>query len=134
MGQFIAYKEVTYWICPITGSTRTKVTWFGLFSHEERTVSALEKWLKRKEPGFEPNWQHVSTKTYFVLARSYTCGSSPEIRQLTPILDQVVGNLSDARLAELIAVLRHGSQGEQRQMINKIYDEVFAKMQAVKTF
>jgi|SRR5580704_11552886 hypothetical protein len=127
IGQFIAYKEVSYWICPITGSTRTKVTWFKYFSHEERTVSALEKWLKRRETTFEPNWQHLSTDTYFVLIRSFADAGTPEIYQLRPILDQVVEDLSDARLAELVEVLRHGSRDEQRQMIKNISDEVFAK-------
>ena len=126
IGQFIAYKEVSYWMCPTTGSTRTEVTWFGLFSHEERTVSALEKWLKRREPGFEPNWQFVATDKYFLLGRSFADAGTPEIYRLKPILDEAVEKLSDAKIAELVAVLRHGSPDEQRHMIEKISNEVFA--------
>jgi hypothetical protein len=85
----------------------------------------LEKWLKRREPGFEPNWQYLSTQTYFVLGRSCATAGTPQVYQLIPILDRVVEKLSDERIADLVAVLRHGSRDEQRHMIEKIVDEVF---------
>jgi len=49
----------------------------------------------------------------------------PEVYQLRPILDLVVGELSDERIAALVAVLRQVSREEQRQMIRSISDEVF---------
>jgi hypothetical protein len=126
VGPLIPYKQVRNWICPVSGSTRTEITWLGHFSHEERTATALEKWLRRKEPGFEPNWQHFSTQTYFVLGRSCATAGTPEIYQLSPILDRVVGKLSDKQIAALVAVLRVGSHDEQQHMIEKVSDEVFA--------
>jgi hypothetical protein len=126
VGPSIQYEKRTNWICPVSGSTRSEILWFGHFSREERSVTALEKWLKSKEPGFEPNWQHLSTQTYWVLGRSCTTWGTPPIYQLSSILDIVVAKLSDQRLAGLVAVLRHGSPDEQTLMIEKISDEVYA--------
>jgi hypothetical protein len=125
LSPLIPYKKVENWICPISGSTKSRTTWFGYFSHEERTVSALEQWLKRRELSFEPQWQHTSTKTCYALARAYACAGAPEIYQLTPFLDEVVKSLSDERIAGLVVVLRTGSRAEQRQVIQRIADEVF---------
>ena|ERR1022692_2053889 len=127
VGPFIQYKEDTIWICPVSGSSRTEIVRFGLFHQEKRTVTALEKWLKRKEPDFAPSWQHLSTDTYYVMGRSYGCSEKPEICQLTPILDEVIEKLSDERIAKLVAVLRHGSREEQRHVIQMISDDVFAE-------
>jgi hypothetical protein len=88
-------------------------------------VSALEIWLQLTEPGFKPTWQHVSTQTYFLLGRSCGVGERPEIYFLSPLLDDVVPQLSDERIGALVAVLRHGSREEQKQMIQGISDEVF---------
>ena len=127
VGPFVPYKQVGNWICPLSGSTRTENTWFGYFSNEKRTATALEKWLKRKEPGFEPNWQHLSTQTYFLLGWSCAAAGTPEIHRLNPILDRVVEQLSDEQIAALVAVLRGGSHDEQQHLITKISGEVFAE-------
>jgi len=127
IGSSIKYKEARNWICPVSGSTRTEIIWFGHFSHEERTVTALEKWLKRREPGFAPSWQHLSTQTYSVMGYSCATWETPAIYQMRPILDLVVEKLSDERIADLVAVLRHGSPDEQSRMIEKISDQVFEK-------
>ena len=127
VGPLISYKEVRNSICPVCGSTRTETVWFGHFRHEERTATALESWLRRREPGFEPTWQHLSTQTYFVLGRSCGTAGSPEIYQLRPILERVVERSSDDRIAAIVAVLRHGSREEQRQMIQHISDEAFER-------
>jgi hypothetical protein len=124
-GPLIPYKRVDNWVCSISGSTRSEITWFGRFSHEERTTSALEQWLKRREPSFEPQWWSTSTQTYYILARACATGGTPEIYQLRPVLDGIVGKLSDERIAGLVAVLRQGSREEQRQMIQSISDEYF---------
>jgi len=85
----------------------------------------LEAWLRRKEPGFEPKWRPLSTQTYFVLGRSCGTAGTPVIYHLRPILDLVVEKLSDDRIAGLVAVLRRGSRDKQRQMIEKITNDVF---------
>ena len=125
VGPLIPYKKVDNWVCPVSGSTKRQITWFGYFSHDERTTSALEQWLERRELSFEPQWQHTSTTTYYVLARGYACGQTPEVYQLRPILDGVVSKFSDERIAGLVAVLRQGSQDEQRQAIQRISDDYF---------
>jgi hypothetical protein len=125
VGPLIRYKKVDDWVCPVSGSTKRQVTWFGYFSHDESTTSALEQWHERREPSFEPQWRHTSTTTYYVLGRGYACGETPEIYQLRPILDGVVGKFSDERIAGLITVLRRGSHDEQRQAIQRISDDYF---------
>ena len=125
VGPLIPYKRVANSVCPVSGSTRQEITWFGRFSHEERSVSALEQWLKRKEPSFQPQWRHTSTQTYYILGRACGTAGTPEIYQLRPILDGVVEEFSDERIAGLVAVLRQGSRDEQRQAIQKISDEYF---------
>jgi hypothetical protein len=127
VGPLIPYKQVDNWVCPLTGSTKIQVTWFGCFSHDERTTSALEQWLKRREPAFEPQWKHTSTTTHYVFARGHECGETPEIYQLVSILDDVVGQFDDERIAGLVSVLRHGSRDEQRQAIKMIWDDYLAK-------
>jgi hypothetical protein len=126
-GPAIQYKETTRWICPVSGSTRNEIIWFGHFSHEERTVSALEKWLKRREPDFVPHWQVHSRQTYSVMSRSCALWEAPEIYQLSPILNNVVEKLSDAQIAALVTVLRTGSPDEQKQMIERISAQFFAE-------
>src|SRR5262245_33325518 len=115
VGPLIPYKKVHNWVCPVSGSTKRQITWFGHFSRDERTVSALEQWLERREPSFEPSWQHTSTQTYYVLGRACGTGGTPEIYHLRPILDGVVSKFSDERIAALVTVLRQGSRDEQRQ-------------------
>jgi formate dehydrogenase maturation protein FdhE len=127
LGPLISYKEIRNSICPVCGSTRSEIIWFGHFKQEKRTITALESWLKRREPGFEPAWQHLSTQTYFILGRSCGTAGTPVIHQLRPILDEVVDKSSDDKLAALVAVLRHGSRDEQRKMIQNISDEVFER-------
>jgi hypothetical protein len=122
VGPLIAYKTRDISVCPISGSTKTRITWFGHFSHDERTVSALERWIERREPAFEPQWRKISTTTYYVLGRGYACGRAPEIYHLRPILDAVVSKCSDESISGLVAVLRQGTQDEQRQVIQRIAD------------
>lgn len=125
VGPLIPYKKVDNWVCPVSGSTKRQVTWFGYFSYDEHTTSALEQWLERREPCFEPHWRQTSTTTYYILARGYSCGETPEIYQLRPILDGVISKFSDERIAGLVIVLRQGSRDEQRQEIQRISDDYF---------
>jgi hypothetical protein len=125
-GQLTPYKRVENWMCPVSGSARRQTTWFGCFRREERTVTALELWLKRREPSFEPQWRSTSTQTYRVLSHSCGTGGAPEICQLRPILDDIVSSSSDERIAELVAVLRGGSRQAKQQAIKRIADDYFA--------
>jgi hypothetical protein len=127
VGPFIRYKEVDVWICPVSGSTRIDTVWLGLFKHEERTTSALEGWLKHREPAFVPNWQHTSTDNYFVLGRSFACSTAPEIFTLTPLLNQVVEKLDDNEISDLVKVLRLGSADDQHRVVQKVAEDVIGK-------
>lgn len=124
-GQLIPCKKVDNWVCPVSASTKRQVTWFGYVSHDEWTTSALEGWLARREPSFEPQWQLISTTTYYLLGRGYARGRAPEIYQLRPILGCLVGKFSDERISGLVTVLRQGSQVEQRRAIRRISDDYF---------
>lgn len=125
VGERFPYKRVDNAMCPVTGSMRREITWFGYFSHEERTVSALELWLRRREPSFQPQWQHISRQTYYVLSGACGTAGSPEIYLLRPMMDGIVEKFSDERIADLVAILRHGSRDEQSQAIHKIADDYF---------
>jgi hypothetical protein len=128
LGPSILYKERSNWICTVSGSTRTDITWFGFFKHEERTSSALEDWLRRKEPGFQPSWRQISTQKYYLMGSSCATAGTPEVYSLTPVLQsEGFRKLSDERIASLVEVLRHGSAEQQRQMISNITDEALSK-------
>jgi len=126
-GPLIPYKKVANSVCPISGSTRTETKWFGYFNQEKRTATALETWLKKREPGFEPRWRHRSTQVYYVLGRSCGTSGSPVICALEPILDRVVQNSSEAELTSLVAVLRSGTREEQWKMIQDMADKEFER-------
>ena len=96
-------------------------------------MSALEKWLKKREPDFAPSWQFRSRQTYSVMFHSCGVGDPPAIDQLSPVLDRVVDKLSDEQIAALVTVLRHGSREEQSQMIDKITDQLFAEAAPANT-
>ena len=115
-------------MCQISGSTQKEITWLGYFKCEERTASALEAWLKRREAAFEPRWQHLSTQTYYVVGRSYGCSRSPEIFQLRVFLDDVVAKASDDEIGKLVEVLRKGSNDEQKRTIQEISEVVFERI------
>lgn len=133
VGPLIPYKERSNWICTVTGSTRTDVTWFGLFRHQERTVSYLEQWLNQREPQFQPNWQHLSTQTCYI-GGGFSCGTAgtPDVYRLTYTLkEDGIRKMSDGRIAALIEVLRHGSADTRKQMIESFSDEVLQKTDGV---
>ena len=128
VGSFIPYKERSNWVCTVSGSTRTEIIWFGCFKQEKRTASALEEWLVRKEPGFQPSWRHLSTQEYSIGGFSCATAGTPEVYALTPVLERGgIQKLSDDRIAALVEVLRHGSPDERARMIRSISDEVFSK-------
>ena len=56
---------------------------------------------------------------------------------MLPILDGVISELSNEKIAGLVTVLRHGSRDEQKQAIQKITDDYFdteSRLQRVETF
>ena len=131
VGLRIPYRTVKYRICPITGSMRIEVTTVGYFYSEKRTVSALETWLTRREPDFEPKWETMSVEDCYLIVRSCGVGhAEDEIYELRPILDGIVEKLSEERISALIAVLRNRSRDEsmrksRQQMVESIAQEFF---------
>jgi hypothetical protein len=113
----------------VSASTRTDITWFGLFKSEERTVSFLEMWLKRREPGFQPSWQNMSTQTYFI-GGGFSCGTAgtPDVYELATTLKlNGVLKVSDSEIADLVKVLRQGSADDRKKMIEAFSDDVLQK-------
>ena len=127
VGPLIPCRKAKLWVCAISGSTRTDITWFGYFHSQQRSVSPLENWIKVREPDFAPQWQPVATYTHYVLGYGCGVGNRPEIYQLRSLLGEVVEKTSEERIARLVAVLRHGSADEQRQMVESLADEVLSK-------
>jgi hypothetical protein len=129
VGPSIPYKKRSNYVCSVTASTRTDVTWFGLFTSHQRTVSFLENWLKQREPSFQPNWQFMSGQTYFVWGgRSCGYGGTPDAYELTYTLKLPgVQKMSDSQIAGLVETLRHGSAEARKQMIKSFSDEVLQK-------
>lgn len=128
-GPLIPYKERSNYICPVTASTRTDVTWFGVFESHQRTVSFLEKWLKQREPSFQPSWQFMSSqKYYFWGGRSCAVGGTPEAYELTYTLKLPgVQKISDDRIGNLIDTLRHGSPDDRKRIVQIFSDQVMDK-------
>lgn len=129
VGPSIPYKERSNWVCTVTASTRTDVTWFGLFRHQERTVSYLEQWLRRREPGFEPCWQYISTQAYYI-GGGFSCGTAgtPDVYSLTSTLkEDGIQKMSDDQIAALVEILRHGTADARKRKIASFSDEVIQK-------
>jgi len=126
LGPLISYKTVENSICPVSGSIRRETVWFGTFHREKRTVSPLETWLQHHEPGFQPAWKYLSTQTFQLLGRSCATAGAPEVYSLIPFLDQIVAELDDARIAQMVDILRHGTKEEQRAMIETAFDEMLS--------
>ena len=124
LGPLIPYKKVTYSVCPISGSMRTHVVWLGCFEGEERVMMPLEKWIKRREPDFEPEWRHLSTNVHFLLGRSFGCSRAPAVHRLRPLQDLLIKNLTEEQLGGLIAVLRKGAEEDQKELVARISEEV----------
>jgi hypothetical protein len=129
VGPPIPYKKRSNYICSVTASTRADVTWFGLFTSHERTVSFLENWLKQREPSFQPNWQFMSGQTYYVWG-GHSCGygGTPDVYELTTTLKfNGTQKMSDSQIAALVETLRHDPAEARKQMIRSFSDEVLQK-------
>ena len=129
VGPSIPYKKRSNYVCSITASTLTDVTWFGLFTSHQRTVSFLENWLKQREPSFQPNWQFMSSQIYYFWGgHSCGCSGTPDAYELTYTLKlSGVEKMSDSQIADLVGTLRHGSAEARKQMIRSFSDEVLEK-------
>ena len=124
LGPLIPYKTVVHSVCPISGSMRTQVVWFGSLKREQRLTMPLENWIKNREPDFEPQWRHLSTNRHFLLGRSFGCSTAPPILQLRSIQGLIIQNLTDEGITELIEVFRNGSSEQQKDLVARITDQV----------
>ena len=122
----IPYKTVRSGACPVSGSIKFQYTWLGFFSYERGSESALQRWLQRREPSFEPQWQFHATETYYLFGgHSWSCGKPPPVTYFQPILDRLVEKMSEEKIAALVAVLRSGSRDKQMHTLQSVSDEVF---------
>jgi hypothetical protein len=126
----IPFKEVRISMCPISGSREVVTRWFGLWARVEVKETALELWIRRREPTFRPQWKRLSTNTHYVLARGFGCSPAPPIYTLQPLMQHVTNKLSDERIAELVDVMRTGTREEQQEFLKKIEDEIFESLEA----
>lgn len=119
----VPVKTTTVWCCPVSGSTKRLTRWFGGFPREVRTTSALEVWLKKREPAFEPRFEFVSMKTDQLIGNSHGSAPAPAIYGARPYLEFVIRWSGDEKIAGLVAVLRNGSNEERRRAVSEIVDE-----------
>jgi len=124
VGSLLTYKTMVIRVCPISGSTWTTTTWFGIFHREDHVTSALETWLEVRDPSFQPHWQHLATDGWQFLGRSFACSKAPAIYELCPFLTEAVRLLSEERLLGLVETLEKGSMEEQRAAVRVVCDDV----------
>ena len=119
VGPFVTYRTYDIRICPITGSTLTHRTFLGRAQPPERKVTALENWLRLREPEFEPQWQHLSRAEIRIAGGRYACGRAPEIYGYRRSLENMLAHMMDEEIAEMVEILRHGSKEEQRSVLDR---------------
>jgi hypothetical protein len=87
--------------------------------------TALQNWISKREPQFEPKWLHLSTRSRSVLITTFGCSPAPTVYHLRPILSLIVERLDERKIAKLVEVLRTGTKEEQREFSKVIEDEIF---------
>lgn len=108
-----SYSE-TYWIDPITASTKYETNWFGFWGTSRTETSELEQWLRKREPGYMNEWKVETTKTYGLLTMQIGDSVWP-ISSLQGIgVRELVRTSTDDELAEFIEDMR--SEDQQRQV------------------
>ncbi|RME94888.1 MAG: hypothetical protein D6766_04730, partial [Verrucomicrobia bacterium] len=106
-------------------------TWFGLVHRTNRVVTPLERWLREREPDFEPPWQLLSvTTTYLLGSRMHECSHAPPVWELRPVQDALVRTLDEAALRDLIHTLRHAPEDQQRQLIQRLGDRLLDSIES----
>lgn len=116
-GPMIPIQRTTRWCCPVTGSTKVETVWLWFFDSKTVTPTALERWLRQREPDFQPPWEFTSRQTRYLHGRSCGTRGTPAVFNLRPLLDDLVATSSDETLAQLVETLRNGSPEEREQAV-----------------
>jgi hypothetical protein len=117
------------WMCSVCGAQRRQTVWFGWRRPERVQETALGAWIGRKEKQHEHSWQfvHRRMRSVFGGTLGWACGRAPAIYSLATLgdaMDRYVGSASDEELSALVAVLRTGTDEEQRQAVQRAWDRV----------
>ena len=84
------------------------------------TKSELSPRWKSGLSVMRPNWQFLSKQTQALFGAGCAKGRTPEIYGTGAALDRAVERMSNGQIARLVSVLRHGSSGEQRDLIQEV--------------
>lgn len=120
----LPYKTEVVQICPISGSILREVVWFG-FSREQTVEStALEEWIRDREPDFAPQFEPWCQYRTFLFSVRRTCSKSPSIFLLRSVQDRLVADLSESRIKDLIRILRSAEPKQKREFVETVLDEI----------
>jgi hypothetical protein len=120
----IEIKKVSNWVCAISGSKKTERIWIGGRTETVIDRSPLEDWIRKREPDFQPKWQHRSTQTYTILARSCGVSGISCLSKSLFYLDRgIIEELGEVRIAALVKVMREGTREDQEKLVQAIFRE-----------
>ena len=118
-----SYSE-TYWIDPVTASTKYETDWFGFWGTSRTETSDLEHWLRKREPGYVNEWKVETAKTYGLLTMQIGDAVWP-ISSLQEIgARELVRMSTDDELAEFIEDMRSGDQQRQIDAVRNAVQKV----------
>jgi hypothetical protein len=119
----LPYKVETTQICPVSGSISREIVWFGFHRDMNVEPTPLEGWIHEREPDFVPEFEEWCRFQTFLFSVRRTCSKSPLVGRLRSIQDRLVTELPEARLKELIRILRDGDQEKQREIVETLVAE-----------
>ena len=120
----LPYKTEVAQICPVSGSIFREVVWFGFHRNTMHESTVLEGWIREREPDFTPEFEDWCLYRTFLFSVRRTCSKSPPVGRLRSIQDRLVTELPEARLRELVRVLRNEDQGKQREFVETLVSEI----------
>lgn len=119
----LPYKVETVQICPVSGSIYREVIWFGVRRDTSIEPTALEGWIRERELDFAPVFEDWCRYQTFLFSVRRSCSKSPYIVRLRSVQDRLVAELSEARLRELVRVLRNEEPEKQREFVETLVIE-----------
>ena len=120
----LPYRTEIAQICPVSGSISREVIWFGFHRDVRIEATALEGWIREREPDFSPEFEDWCLYRTFLFSVRRSCSKSPSIVRLRSIQDRLVRELPEARLRELVRVLRKEDQTKQREFVETLVSEI----------
>lgn len=113
-------------MCPVTGSVEGTVTWWGVKRSTFHESTALELWLKEREPDFVPRYEKWCSFSRSFSGIRRSCFSPPPVHRLLDVQDELV-KLSTSELNDLVSTLRNEDRSQHREVVEQVLSEISAK-------